>query len=225
MPGRGVPLVNDEIYHVVNRGIASQPIFFNKKDYERKIATISYYQHASPPLRYSFFIRLPKDRRLEIIEKFKKKGDILVEIIAYCLMPNHLHLLLKQKSNNGISSFMSNISNSYTRYLNVKNKRFGPIYQGKFKAVRIETDEQLLHVQRYIHLNPYSSHVVRDIEELEKYPYFSLSEYLDKSYLDLCNKELVLGFFKNKKAYKKFIYNQADYQRKLDDIKHLTLER
>ncbi|KKQ97477.1 MAG: hypothetical protein UT24_C0008G0013 [Candidatus Woesebacteria bacterium GW2011_GWB1_39_12] len=224
MPGRMVPLVNDEIYHVVNRGIASQPIFFSKRDYDRKLATISYYQYAYPPLRYSFFIRLPKDRRTEIIETLKKEEDVSVQILAYCLMSNHLHLLLKQVRDSGISSFMSNISNSYTRYFNTKNDRVGPIYQGKFKAVRVETDEQLLHVQRYIHLNPYSSHVVKTIEDLEDYPYCSLPEYLDRSSFGISNKGIVMSFFKNTKSFEAFIYNRADYQRKLDDIKHLILE-
>ncbi|OGM13084.1 hypothetical protein A3A76_01660 [Candidatus Woesebacteria bacterium RIFCSPLOWO2_01_FULL_39_23] len=225
MPGRKVPLVNGEIYHVVNRGIASQPIFLNKRDYDRKIATLSYYQHAYPPLRYSFFIRLPKQRRLELIEQFKKKDDFLVEILAYCLMPNHLHLLLKQVRDNGISSFMSNISNSYTRYLNIKNDRVGPIYQGKFKAVRIVTEEQLLHVQRYIHLNPYSSHIVNNAEDLKDYHYSSFPEYLEGSTSSISNKELIMNFFTNIESYKTFIYNQADYQRKLDEIKHLILEK
>ena len=76
-----------------------------------------------------------------------------MEIICYCLMPNHLHLLLRQLMDGGISKFMSNFANSYTRYFNTKSKRKGPVFEGKFKAKRIETDEQLLHLSRHIHLN------------------------------------------------------------------------
>ena len=140
-------------------------------------------------------------------------------------MPNHFHLLLKQIIDGGISKFMSNFTNRYTRYLNTKNDRNGPIFQGRFKAIRIETDEQLLHVCRYIHLNPYTSYVVKTFSNLEKYPYSSFPEYLGKTKREFCNKELILHHFnKDRKDYKKFVFNQANYQRELNKIKHLTLE-
>ncbi|OGM27090.1 hypothetical protein A2962_03235 [Candidatus Woesebacteria bacterium RIFCSPLOWO2_01_FULL_39_61] len=224
MPGRKIPLVNGEIYHVINRGIASRPLFLIKRDYRRKLSTIFYYQNVNLPFRYSFFIRLPRDRRQVILDGFKDKRNFQVEIIAYCLIPNHIHLLLKQVRDKGISTFMSNVTNSYTRYLNSKRHEIGPIYQGKFKAVRIESDEQLLHVQRYIHLNPFSSYVLKSTEELEGYPYSSLPEYLNKTVYGYCKKDIVMHFFKDKVTFRDFILNQADYQRNLDEIKHLTLE-
>jgi len=119
---------------------------------------------------------------------------------------------------------MSNVWNSYTRYFNIKRKRVGPVFQGVFKAVRIQDDNQFLHVQRYIHLNPYSSFLVKNWEELAKYPYSSLSEYLDIGEKNVCNKELTKGFFKSVEDYKKFVFNQADYQRSLEKVKHLTFE-
>lgn len=140
-------------------------------------------------------------------------------------MPNHFHFLLKQVEEEGTSKFMSNFTNSYTRYFNVKNKRNGPLFQGKFKAIRIETDEQLLHLSRYIHLNPYSSYVVKTLKDLEKYPSSSFPEYLGKSQTSLCSKEIILGQFKNLNLYKKFVFDQADYQRRLEKIKHLILEK
>jgi len=225
MPGRKVPLVTGETYHVFNRGVASQPIFLDKRDYQRAIETAFFYQNIKTPLRYSFFIRLTKDRRLEILEKLRKEKNFFVDIIAYCFMPNHIHLLLKQLKDLGISAYMSNLCNSYTRYFNTKKKRTGPIFQGKFNAVRIETDDQLLHVQRYIHLNPYSSYVVKNLRELESYPYSSLPEYLGLTREEHCSKEMVLGgHFKDIKAYKEFLFNQADYQRSLERIKHLIFE-
>lgn len=224
MPGRQIPLVTDEIYHIVNRGIASQPIFTNQKDYLRALNAIFYYQNQNPFPRYSFFLRLPSEQKTEILKHLKRKNEFLVEIITFCLMPNHLHLLLKQLKENGISNFMSNVSNSYTRYFNTKQKRIGPLLQGKFKAIRVETDEQLLHLSRYIHLNPYSAFIVKDLINLENYPHSSLPEYLNPQISSHCNKEMVLGHFKNISAYKKFIFDQADYQRKLEEIKHLVLE-
>lgn len=224
MPGRKIPLVTDELYHVINRGAASQPVFLKQKDYLRGLETILYYQNQNPPLRYSFFLRLPKEQRAKLLERSKSKSKFWIEIIAYCLMPNHLHLLVKQVRDRGISSFMSQFTNSYTRYFNTKQKRVGPLFQGKFKAVRVETDEQLIHLSRYIHLNPYTSYVVKTLKGLESYLYSSLPEYLGRQESSYCNREIVLHNFKSVSSYRKFVLDQADYQRRLEEIKHLALE-
>ena len=97
----------------------------------------------------------------------------IVDIGAYCLMPNHFHILLQQLQDNGISTFVRKLLNSYTRYFNTKNERIGPLFQGQFKAVRVESDEQLLHLTRYIHLNPLVGYVVKDLRN------FEWSSYLD----------------------------------------------
>ena len=224
MPGRKIPLVNNEIYHVINRGISSQPVFLDQKDYSRGLKTIFYYQSQPRPLRYSFFLRLSNQRRLQLLKRLKSERKFLVEIIAFCLMPNHLHLLLKQVKDNGISNFMSNLANSYTRYFNTAQKRIGPLFQGKFKAIRVETDEQLIHLSRYIHLNPYSSSLVKTFDGLESYPYSSFPEYLNLTKTNRCNKDIILHNFKNASAYKKFVFDQADYQRELQKIKQLIPE-
>lgn len=224
MPGRKIPLVTNHIYHALNRGIASQPIFLTKRNYQRMLEVIWYYQNQNPPLSYSHLIRLPIKQKTEILKKLEKTKKFLVEIISLCLMPNHFHLLLKQTQKNGISIFMSNFTNSYTRYFNTKNKRTGPLFQGKFKAVMVETDEQLLHLSRYIHLNPYTSYVVKSLEDIEHYPYSSLPVYLGHSKANLFQKKIILNQFKNVESYKKFVLDQAKYQRKLEHIKHLLME-
>lgn len=224
MPLRKVPLVTDQIYHVFNRGVASQPIFQTERDYRKLLELMSYYQNENPPTRYSFFIKLERMERETIIEKLKLDKNILVEIITYCLMPNHLHLLLKQLKENGISAFMAHFTDSYTRYFNTKYKRAGPLYQGRFQAVRIETDEQLLHVSRYIHLNPHTGYVVNDLDALKNYQYSSFPEYLGLAQNNFCSKEIILHQFKNPESYTQFIFDHADYQRQLHKIKHLILE-
>ncbi|PJE67259.1 hypothetical protein COU95_03460 [Candidatus Shapirobacteria bacterium CG10_big_fil_rev_8_21_14_0_10_40_9] len=224
MPGREIPLVTEEVYHIVNRGVASQPIFLNQKDYLRGLETIFYYQNQNIPLRYSFFLRLPVEQKTELLDNLKTKRKFLVEIIALCLMPNHVHLLLKQIQEKGISIFMSNFTNSYTRYFNTKRKRVGPLFQGKFKAVRVETDEQLIHLSRYIHLNPYSSYILKSLNELENYPYSSFPEYLDPKKSANFSKEIILNNFQSLTSYKKFVFDQADHQKRLQEIKHLILE-
>lgn len=224
MPLRSQSLANGEIYHVFNRGVASMPIFINDRHYQRALETVFYYQHKNPTLKYSYFARLPQSAKASILLKLNSKRDNLVDIISYCLMPNHFHFLLKQVIDNGITSFMRIFSNSYTHYFNTKNKRIGPLLQGRFKAVRIESEEQLLHVSRYIHLNPYSSGLVKDLTKLPGYPYSSLNEYLAIGNANMCDKEIILNYFKNPSSYRDFIFDQADYQRELEFIKHVTLD-
>lgn len=224
MPGRKILLITGELYHVFNRGIASQPIFLTRRNYQRATETLFYYQNAKLPLKYSRFLRLAIKQRLEILKRLKKQKQYRIEIVCYALMPNHTHLLVRQLIDEGISKSMSDFANSYTRYFNTKRKRRGPIFEGKFKAVRIETDEQLLHLSRYIHLNPYSSYVVKTLKKLEGYPYSSFPEYIQKTKIDFCNKEIILDQFQTPVSYKKFVFDQADYQRELEWIKHLTLE-
>lgn len=224
MPGRDIPLVSGEIYHVFNRGVASQPIFLQKRDYQRFMDTIFYYQNKNLPIRYSKFLYFSREVRNKILKEFINKKNLIIDNLCFCLMTNHFHLLVKQIDEKGVSKFIGNITNSYTRYFNTKYKRHGPLLQGKFKAVRIETDEQLLHVSRYIHLNPYTSFVVKKLEDIILYPYSSLSEYLKLVDSNMISKDLVLTHFKTLKSFREFILNQADYQLQLDQIKHLILE-
>ncbi len=225
MPGRLMPIVTNEIYHIFNRGVASQPTFFNKRDYDRALESFFYYQNSNPPIKYSRFLTLPIKQRAEILDDLSKKKNYLVEIISYCLMPNHFHFLLRQIKDGGIAKFIGNFTNSYTRYINTKQERTGPLFTGKFKSVRIETQKQLLHTSRYIHLNPYSSFVVKTLKDLAGYPYSSLPEFLGITKSNLCSKDIIISEFKSLKLFRQFIFDQADYQRSLDIIKHLALEK
>ena len=139
-------------------------------------------------------------------------------------MPNHIHLLLKQVTDNGITDFMWKVSDSYTHYFNIKKSRKVPLFEGRFKSVRIESEQQLLHVSRYIHLNPYSSGLVKKISELKDYAYSSLPEYFGLIKNGICQKDIVLSYFKKPGSYKDFIVGQADYQRELEILKHVILE-
>ncbi|MBI2314678.1 transposase [Candidatus Daviesbacteria bacterium] len=221
--GRKLILSNDEVYHVFNRGVEKRPIFTNKWELDRALLTLNFYRFANLPIKLSKFLVLPKEQQERLKLQIEKECGKLVEIICYCLMPNHFHLMLKQKAENGISIFISNIANSYTRYFNTKHERIGPLFQGIFKAVRIESDEQLVHVSRYIHLNPVSSFLIKP-EVLESYQWSSYPEFigiLDRNFLI---KEDVLGLFPSKEKYAQFVLDQVDYARQLEMIKHLALE-
>ena len=223
MPIRKVPLVTGEYYHVFNRGVNKQPIFTGKRDYVRALETLKFYLPEDPPVRYSKFMLTSKEEREKILSNMNKRERI-IDIISYCFMPNHFHLLAKQNKDRGITKFMRNFQISYTLFFNLKYERTGPLLTGQFKAVRVEDDEQLLHTSRYIHLNPYTSFIVQNFQDLETYPYSSLTEYLGKNLEGICDKEIILSNFKDTEVYKKFLFDQADYQQKLEQIKHLLLE-
>ena len=224
MPYRFIPLVSGEIYHLFNRSVARQPIFLRIYDYQRALEMIKFYLYVKPGLSFSHYRRLSSDDRKQFLENLENKGEKQISILAYCLMPNHFHFLLKGLTDNGITSFMGNFQNSYAKCFNAYNERNGSLFQSMFKAVRIETDEQLIHVVRYIHLNPSTAYIIKNAEDLINYRWSSFPEYFSKDESRLIDKNFVLGFFRSLKVFEKFTFDQANYQRKLDKIKHLTLE-
>lgn len=222
MPYRAIPLVNGEYYHVYNRGVASQATYSSKKNYERFLLCLAYYRF-DVPFKLSHLLQIPQSDREELLLQLEKKDQKDVDIIAFALMPNHFHISLQQKVEGGISRFMKKITDSYTRYFNTRYERIGPLFQGAFKAVHIASDEQLIHLSRYIHLNPLVSFVVRD-DDFLSYPWSSLKYYLgDKT--SFVNTKPILAHFKNPQQYLKFVLDQADYGKKLEQIKHLILEK
>ncbi|MBU0693990.1 MAG: transposase [Candidatus Omnitrophica bacterium] len=216
---RKIPLVEGKIYHIFSKSIAGFKIFGNDSEYERMRNMLRYYKVDNSPLRFSAFLEI-KNKEL-FFEKHFMERDNLVEIIAYCFMPTHIHLILKQVRQKGISIFMNNILNSYTRYFNVKIKRKGPLWESRFKNVLVKTDEQFLHLTRYLHLNPVTAYLV---ERPEHWSFSSYKEFLGEIREEerLCNYSDVLNI--NPKEYKKFVKSQIDYQRELAEIKELFLE-
>lgn len=222
MAYRKAPIIKDEIYHVFNRSNAREPIFLSKRDYLRALEVIKFYQYGKLPLRFSFYNRLPRDQKSEFLKRLNGSQKA-ADIVSFCLMPNHFHFLLKGLTAEGIRQFIGNFQNSYAKYFNTKSKRDGSLFQQNYKAVRIETDEQLVHVGRYIHLNPLTSYVIKDPKELEDYPWCSFAQYIGKQKL-FVNTIALLRYFKSIEDFKNFTFDQVNYQRELDKIKHLVLE-
>lgn len=219
---RKFAFINGDIYHVFNRGVEKRLTFTNSRDYERGIQTFTYYRLKNPPIRFSYFLRLSKDAHSFVVEQLERLNE-QVDILSFCFMPNHFHFLLRQTEERGISRFIADFTNSYTKYFNTKYKRVGHLFQGAFKAVRIETDEQLVHVSRYIHLNPVSSFLIEP-EELKNYFWSSYIEYLRITEEKFIETSTILSMFKNSEDYKQFVLDRIDYGRNLEIIKHLTLE-
>ncbi len=222
MPYRYLPFAINHIYHVFNRSIASQPMFIYKRDYERILEIVNYYRFKKPHLRFSHYNRLSKEQKEEYEKSFVTGKSPMVEILAYCIMPNYIHFLLRPKIEHAISDFMRNLQNSYSKYFNTKRNRVGSLFQSMFKAVRIETDEQLMHVSRYIHLNPVTSYLI-EVEDLEHYRWSSYRDYIlgEKSFVST---ETIESHFKSVDQHKKFIFDQSEYQRELSKIKHLLFK-
>lgn len=214
---RKVPLVTNQIYHLFNRGVNKNDIFFSQKDYERFLAAAKHYITKNSKFSYEK-PQLDETGAKEANDPVSLASNQKIEIIAFCLMPNHFHFLMKQLSDNGITIYMRRFMNSYVHYVNVKNKRVGPLFQGRFKNVLIGSDEQLLHVSRYIHLNPLIANLVSSLDD---YPWSSYPTYLGKTGKGIANPENILSMFKNKKDYKKFLEDQEDYARSLEKLKHL----
>lgn len=224
MPYRKFPLIPGEMYHVFNRSVARQPVFINRWDFERAINLIDYYRYFRPPLRFSHFNRLPIAQKDMYLSKLSEKYKSHITIFAFCLMSNHFHFLLREEQEGGISTFMRNFQNSYGKYFNTKYDRSGAVFQSMFKAIHIETEEQLIHVARYIHLNPYTAQLIRQITQLDKYRWSSFPYYCHGHENSFVNTTYMIQLFSSLQAFQQFTYDQAHYQRQLNRIKHLTFD-
>jgi len=214
-------LVNDELYHVLNRSIANDEVFRGKRQLDRALELVDYYRY-SQSLRFSKFKTMTFEEKKKYTRQFKKSKP-LVEIYAFAFMPNHYHILLKQIRDRGISTFISNFQNSFAKYFNTKFDRNGGLFQRPFKAKRIISDEILLHISRYIHLNPITSYLV-EYKDHESYPWTSYLNYLGKRNNDYVNTDYLLRLMGSTKSYEDFVSNQVDYQRALQLIKNYQLE-
>jgi putative transposase len=216
---RKYPLVEGKVYHTFTKSIAGFEIFRNESDYKRMSSMLNYYKVENPPVKYSVFSDIKNKN--DFYQRHSLSQGNLVEIIAYCFMPTHVHLVLRQLKKDGISIFMSRVLNSYTRYFNLKNKRKGPLWESRFKNVEVGTDEELLHLTRYIHLNPVTANLVEDPHD---WSFSSYKEYLGEKQLkeSICNYSRLLDVVPEN--YKEFVSSRKEYQRELAGLKELFLE-
>lgn len=210
------PLVNENIYHIVNRSIAKYQVFNNDTDYARFINILDLYRFSDFIHKYSNFQALSPSNQKIIIKSVRENNKKIVNMVGYCLMPTHIHLILKQLTNGGISKYMGKVLNSYSRYFNLKHNRKGPLWQGRFRNIKVDTDEQLLHLTRYVHLNPTSADLVKNPK---KWKFSSYNEYLNEVRVKICDYQELLKI--DLKEYKKFVLDRVDYQKKISKIKNL----
>lgn len=219
MPTRSDIFINKGLYHIFNKTIDKKLIFSKPQVSLRFLNLLPYYRSSKADIRYSKFMTLLGDQRFQKEIQIYLPKYYKVEILSYCLMPNHFHFQLKQRMDKGIVMFMAEILNSITRYFNVLYDRKGPIFLPQFRSRRITSHEQLIHISRYIHLNPYSGGYIKNIKDLVNYEHSSFNEYVTNN-RGLCNLEPVLSGFTNKEKYKEFVFKNAEYQKTLEYAKY-----
>ena len=140
---------------------------------------------------------------------------------AYCLMPNHFHLLIRQNLITPVSELLKKVCTGYSKYFNKRYERVGHLFQDQYKAILVPNDSYLTWVSAYIHQNPKIAGLT---EVLEQYPWSSYKDYLGLRNGKLCDKNLILGMFKNTEEYKKFVDNSYEKIKARKDIQQLLLE-
>ena len=198
-------------YHIYNRGVDKRDIYLSEADYQYFLLGLDYYRdsQAKQPLSQT------DTRRIDPLRLIKQP---VVEVLCYYLLPNHYHLLVREDSTHGVGTYLSKIQNSYTQYFNTHQHRSGHLFQGPFQIVQVETDEQLLILSRYIHLQGFTAQLTNSIES----PWSSVGGYL-ASEKTFCNTKLISSLAKSQ-SYRDFLENYKEYARTLATIKHLLHE-
>lgn len=205
--------IDDEYYHIYNRGVEKRKIFLYDKDYSRFLTSMKEFNQLDPI--FSLYWHTQEKRKRDVGVRHLQK---LVEIICYCLNPNHFHFILKQLAENGVSEFMKRLGGGYTNYFNHHYERSGVLFQGKFKSVHIKTNPQLLYMSAYVNRNYFIHGYGNDFD----WPYSSFRDYTRKRGDGICDTAIVLDQFKNKNEYREFIQENALYMKgKKEDEKCL----
>jgi putative transposase len=264
MPYREQQFSNGEIYHIVTRGIDDNLLFKDINDYYRGIFSIYEFNNSNPVeiTRRRQEIKKFKKSKTEggpassILETsggrasasfdslqpqpkslVKDKRDLMVDILCFSFMPNHLHLLIRQTKDSGITKFMSKLGTGYASYFNKKYERKGYVFQNRFVSVPIKSNEQLMTVFVYIHANPISliepkwkeieiknpDEVIRFLEN--KYRWSSYFDYIGKqNFPSVINKEFMLNVMGGEQSCKKFVEDWVRFKADMREYSDLALE-
>jgi len=195
---------NNRYYHIFNRGVDKREIFSDRYDYVRFLESLKLFNRVETIgsiYEFNYQPKRNKETGPPIGGPVSIETDALVEIVVYALLPNHFHLLLEQKKENGISEFMKKLGGGYTGFYNKKHKRSGSLFQGSFKSVYIDSESYLNYLSAYINANPQ----IHGIEIADKYNWSSYQNYLNIKNEALCNKEIILKDFIDIQKYKEYV--------------------
>ncbi len=223
--------VENGYYHIYNRGVNKLPIFLNHLDYSTFLSYLKTY--LSPKNEDELKNRLSIEnisfkKRDKLLQQFRLSNfNKTIQLLSYCLMPNHIHFLIHQTLPYTIKSFMQSFSTRYSMYFNKKYKRVGPIFQGTYKAVFIKSEEQLLHLSRYIH---YQSLFSKKGKLLRNPQPSSFPNYTGEINQEWIKPNEILAFFEGdqlrkitkEKLYEEFVENYKE--QKLEQIQKIIIE-
>lgn len=209
--GRKFSFAIDEYYHIYNRGTDKRTVFLDEEDWER-FSALLYLCNSDRNIVF-------RDIPIGLAYGYER-GETLVDIGAYCLMPNHFHILVREKVQNGISLFMQKFSTAYSMYFNNKYKRTGGLFEGPFRAKHTDSDNYLKYLFSYIHLNPvkiidpeWKENGITDRKKSKQY----IADYPYSSYLDYMGMEREGNKILNKEAFPQYFENFKEFEQFIDE--------
>lgn len=208
------------IYHVMSRGVDLRTIFLDDKDRFRFIHDLFEFNDSKPTSNTNY--RLSRNSQSTpsiVIARRYSDRDLLVEILAFCLMPNHYHLLIKPYTDDGLFKFMKKLNMGYARYFNEKYIRKGTLFEGRYKAIIVEDEAHFIHLPYYIHCNAldlampeWRKGEIRDLKKamefLETYRWSSFPDYIGKeNFPSVIHQKFLLDFFGGHAAYRQGMFD------------------
>lgn len=215
------PYVKNGFYHIYNRGVEKRDIFLDSQDYSVFLGYLKTYLEPKDNKKLQQTIDSnevdfrEKDKAIKQLRLNNFTNEI--DLLCYALMPNHFHLLIKQNSAHTIDRFINSLATRYAMYFNRKYKRVGVLFQGVYKAVLVDSDNYLLHLTKYIHLNSSKNSNDSSLPT-------SLPEFLGKRTTNWVKPNFVLNYFSNKNksnTYKSFMNSYSDFA----PLEKMTLDR
>lgn len=223
--------VSDSYYHIYNRGVEKRTIFQDDEDYIVFLACLKLYLNPPNPVDRRFSITLqgpsPTDKTIQIYAPSRQPNNHngQIDLVAYCLMPNHFHLCIKQTDRRAMDHFMRSLATKYAMYFNKKYARVGSLFQGRYKAVLIETENQFTYLTKYIHRNPLKLTSYKDRpRQLAEYSFSSYPNYLKLRHQTWVNPENILAYFSStnpNNSYKNWV---EETESEIEGETSITLE-
>ncbi len=192
MPYRDDVFRRGQYYHIYNRGVGKRAIFFNPGNYEHFVRLLGRYH-----------------------------GRSRTTVIAYCLMPNHYHLLLRQEADEALSRFIGVLFNAYVQAVNRQQGRRGPLFEGRFRHAHVDREEYLVHLCRYIHLNPVQARLAK---APERWQYSDYLDWIGQRPGTLTDVTFIRDHFGAPDSYRSFVNAYADQTQALDEIRKYLLD-
>lgn len=223
---RNVIFAPDELYHVYNRGVEKRDIYLDRREYERFLSLL-FLANSAKPIHIQKTDQSSQGWTLTAALEVER-DETLVDIVAYCLMPNHFHILVKEKDEGAISKFMQKLSTGYTMYFNKRHDRNGALFQGKFKATHADEDRYLKYLYSYIHLNPikliqsdWKEIGIKNFNQAENY----LNQYKYSSYLDYLGERRPENKIINMNAGPEYFASAKELEEEMRDWLDLKIEQ